>query len=57
MYQLWTHAMCKKEGQINDLIHESIHQEIIEFMYEFYKKEYPKEFFSIAFNKIEELPF
>lgn len=57
MYRLWTHAMCPKEGQIDDLIFESIHKEIIDFMYEFYKKQYPGEFYSIEFNKVEDLPF
>lgn len=57
MYRLWTHAMCPKEGQIDDLIFESIHKEIIDFMYEFYKKQYPGEFYSIEFNKAEDLPF
>jgi hypothetical protein len=56
MYQLWTHARCEKEGQIDDLLHQDAHKEVIDFMYNFYKSKYPNEFYSIRFKKIS-LPF
>jgi len=53
MHQLWRHAFCEKEGQIDDLVYEDVHPEVILFMYKFYKDKYPKEFYSTRHEEIE----
>ena len=52
MYQLWVHAFCNNEGQIDDLVYQDVHKEVIDFMYNFYRNKYPDEKYSTRYKEV-----